>query len=126
MEERMLQWGENEETNSTVRIERVNVLIIKITGREAFHQLLPANAALETAVGEEVEWFADVAETIIGTIGFDATNKGWNYAVLTRDAREEFQISEEHGNFPTRHVARIELWRRMAGSEAVEALRVAA
>jgi hypothetical protein len=102
------------------------VIIINRTGREAFHQLLPANAVLEIAVGEELEWFADVAETVIGTLGFDARNKGWNYAILTRDAGEEFRISEEHGNFPTRHVARIALWRRMAGSEAVEALRVAA
>ena len=102
------------------------MVIINSTDREAFHQLLPANAVPEMAVGEEVEWFADVAETIIGTIGFDARNKGWNYVILTRDARGEFRVSERHGNFPTRHAGRLALWRRMAGSGAVEASRIAA
>jgi hypothetical protein len=106
--------------------EEVNMVIINSTDREAFHQLLPADGVPGMAVGEEVEWFADVAETIIGTIGFDARNKGWNYVILTRDAGGEFQVSEHHGNFPTRHAGRLALWRRMAGSGAVEAPRVAA
>jgi hypothetical protein len=78
------------------------------------------------AVGEEVEWFADVAETVIGNIGFDAKNKGWNYAMLERDTLGDFRVSEKRRNFPTRHTARVTLLRRMVGAEAAEALQLAA
>ncbi len=102
------------------------MVVINSIGQLAFHQLLPANAVPEMAAGEGVEWFADVADTIIGNIGFDAKNKGWNYVILTRDAGGEFRISERHGNFPTRHGARIALLRRMVEAEAAEARRLAA
>jgi hypothetical protein len=53
-------------------------------------------------------------------------NLGWNYAILKRDALEDFQVSERHRNFPTRHAARIALLRRMAEAETPEAGRLAA
>ncbi len=109
-----------------VGIEKVNVVIINSIGREAFHQLLPANAGPEMAVGEEIEWFADVTETIIGTIGFGGMNIGWNYAVLKPDTMGVFRVSEKQRNFPTRHTARVTLLRRMTGAEAAEAWRLAA
>ena len=102
------------------------MVIINSTVRQAFHKLLPSNADSETAVGEEVEWFADVAETIIGTIGFDRNNMGWNYAILKRDNRGDFRISERQGNLPNCHTARVALLHRMVGAEAVEAWRLAA
>lgn len=102
------------------------MVIINSTGREAFHQLLPSNAVPKMAVGEEVEWFADVAETIIGAIGSGGMNKGWNYAILKRGTKGEFRVSERQGSFPTRHTARIALLRRMVGAEAAEAWRIAA
>ena len=102
------------------------MVIINSTGRQAFHQLLPANAAPELAVGEEVEWFADVADTIIGAIGFGGMNMGWNYAILERDTTGDFRVSEKRRNFPTRHTARVTLLRRMAGTGAAEPRRLAA
>ena len=104
----------------------VNVVIINSTGRQAFHQLLPANAVPEMAVGEEVEWFADVAESIIGTIGIGGMNMGWNYAILNRDPSGDFRVSERRRNFSTRHTARVTLLRRMVGAEVAEAWRLAA
>jgi hypothetical protein len=104
----------------------VNVVIVNSIGKEAFHQLLPANAVPEMAVGDEVEWFADVAETVIGTIGLSGMNKGWNLAILKPDKTGEFRVSEKQRNFPTRHTARVVMLRRMAGTEAAEAWRHAA
>jgi hypothetical protein len=103
----------------------VNVVIINNTSREAFHKLLPTNAVFEMGVGQEVEWFADVAEAIIGTIGIGGTKMGWNYAILKRDANGNFRVSEKRGNFFTRHTARVMLLRRMVGAEA-EAFPLAA
>jgi hypothetical protein len=61
--------GQVRELIRTTAGGKANVVIIKSTGQRAFHQLLPANAVPEMAVGEEVEWFADVAETIMGAVG---------------------------------------------------------
>jgi hypothetical protein len=102
------------------------VVIINSLGRQAFHQLLPANAVPEMAVGEEVEWFADVGEHIIGTIGLGGTNMGWNYALLKPDTLGNFRVSERQRNFLTHHTARVALWRRMVGAETAEARRLAA
>ena len=109
-----------------ISIGKVTMVIINSIGREAFHQLLPANAVPEMAVGEEVEWFADVAETIIGTIGLGGMNMGWNYAILKPDPLGSFRVSEKRRNLPTRHTARVTLLRRMAGAEAAAAGRLAA
>jgi hypothetical protein len=109
-----------------IGIGKVTMVIINSIGREAFHQLLPTNIVPEIAVGEEVEWFADVAETIVGTIGLGGMNVGWNYAILERDTQGDFRVSEKQRNFPTRHTTRVMLLRRMVGAEAAEAWRHAA
>jgi hypothetical protein len=102
------------------------MIIIKSTGRQAFHQLLPANAVPEMAVGEEVEWFTDVMESIIGTIGLGGKNMGWNYALLTPDTKGDFRVSERQRNFLTHHTAKVALWRRMVEDDALDARCIAA
>ena len=102
------------------------MVIINSTGRQAFHQLLPAEAVPGLAVGEEVEWFADVADTIIGAIGSGGMNMGWNYVILERDTTGDFRVSEKRRNFPTRHTARVTLLRRMTEIGSAEPRRLAA
>lgn len=102
------------------------MVIIHSTDNEAFHQLLPANGLPELAVGVEVEWFADVAESILGVVGMGGMNVGWNYAILERDTHGDFRVSEKQRNLPTRHTARVTLLRRMAGVEPAHAERLAA
>jgi len=57
-----------------------------------FNRFLPAGNRLGTATGEEVEWFADDPENAIGTIAFNADAQGWNYAILERDWKGDFQV----------------------------------
>jgi hypothetical protein len=102
------------------------MVIISSTGREAFHQLLPSGGVPEIAVGEEVEWFADAAEAIIGTVGFAGRNAGWYYAILKRDSVGDFRVSERQRNLPTCHTARVMLLRRMVDAEAGQSWPVAA
>jgi hypothetical protein len=102
------------------------MVVINSISQQAFHQLLSPNTAAESAVDEEAEWFADVEETVIGTIGQGGKNMGWNYAILKPDTTGEFRVSEKQRHFPTRHTARIMLLRRMTGAETAEAGRLAA
>ena len=93
--------------------------------REGFQKLLRRNAPLDIAVGEEVEWFGDTMQTILGTVGF-STNSGWSIAILKFDEAGGFRICERQGNFVTRHAARFALLRQMTTGERVEAERIAA
>ena len=102
------------------------MVIITSIDQQAFHQLLSADTASEIAVGEEVEWFADVAETMIGTVGLAKKDNGWNYAILKRNARSDFEVSERHGHFFTEHSAKVVLLRQMAGAEVLGVERLVA
>ena len=100
------------------------MVIINSMGREAFHELLPGNAIADIAVGEEVEWFGNRGQTILGTVGV-RKNKGWSFAIMATDRAGNFRVRERQGDFPTRPTARHALLRQMAG-EGAEAERLAA
>jgi len=100
------------------------VVIINKIDRQAFHELLPLDVVRETAVGEEVEWFADVTETIIGTV--EVGDKGWSYALLKRYTTGKFQVCERLGNFSTQHTAQLTLLQRMVGTNVAGLTRIAA
>lgn len=106
-------------------VGKVNVIIINSMGREAFQQLLRGNENSDIIVGEEVDWFADLAETIFGTVGV-SKKEGWGFAIMKPDRAANFRVCKRQGNFPTRNTARRELLRQMAGAEGVEAERLAA
>ncbi len=105
-------------------VGRANVVIINRMDRAAFQQLLRGNVNSEVVVGEEVEWFADLTETICGTVGV-SKKKGWGFAIMKPDRAANFRVCQRQGNFSTRHIARLELLRQMAGAEAAEAKQLA-
>ena len=102
------------------------MVVINSISQQAFHRLLPASRASEIAVGEEVEWFGDRDETIIGIVGTGRQYKWWSYAILKRDTPSGFRVSERREHFFTRHSARVMLLRQMAGAEAAGVEQLAA
>lgn len=66
-------------------------------GREDFDRFLPPQLVLETLRMEQVEWFANPAGNIIGTIAGKVEN-GWKYAVLARDRRGDFRVCNLGGD----------------------------
>jgi hypothetical protein len=105
-------------------VGRANVVIINRMDREAFQQLLRGNVNSEIAVGEEVEWFTDLTETVCGTVGV-SKKKGWGFAIMKPDRTANFRVCKRQGNFSTRLIARLELLRQMAGAEEAEAKQLA-
>jgi len=103
---------------------KANVVIINSMGREAFRELVRGNEDSEVVVGEEVDWYGDLAETIIGTVGF-SKKQGWGFAIIKPDLAGKFRVCGRQGNFLGRNTARLELLRRMTGPEAKEAERLA-
>lgn len=75
------------------------ILAIKNIGRWEFNRLLPHHLVLESLTGEQVEWFANQAKNLIGTIALTKTGRSWNYAILRRNKLGNFQVCDIGQNF---------------------------
>jgi hypothetical protein len=64
-----------------------------------FNRFLPPRNDLRTSIGKETEWYADDPENSIGTIAFSKEERGWNYAILSRDWMGDFQVCNLKANF---------------------------
>ena len=55
---------------------------------------------------EEKEWYVDPAETILGILTVDSTDKDWGYVILGRDERGQFRAFDVKVNVETEDEAR--------------------
>ena len=65
--------------------------------REEFDQCRPPPLGLQRLMAEQVEWFANAARTIIGTIAGNVED-GWSYAVLMADKRGHYRVCRLGGD----------------------------
>jgi hypothetical protein len=65
----------------------------------------------------QVEWFANKSGTTIGTLAVARMDRGWNYAVLNRDAAGHFQVYKLGVDAYSLDDARTEFMREMAAAE---------
>ena len=73
-----------------------------------------------TVIGKEVEWFADAPENEIGTIAFNTTDRGWNYAILRRDWKGDFQVCDLKAKFQNLPAARADFLLAMGTAKLSE------
>jgi hypothetical protein len=88
-------------------------MAIRATGRPEFIRRLSLHSDLERWVGKEVEWFADAAGNVIGTIALAARDRGWNYVVLRKNKLGNFRASNRRENLFSLHGARADCLRAM-------------
>lgn len=86
-------------------IQRINKLI--------FDRLKPCPSLVERITCNEVEWFTDDAETILGTISEGWLAREWGFVVWERDDRGVFFVCSQATGLPTLDIARAKLWERM-------------
>ena len=92
---------------------------IKTIPRSEFTRWLPQNPALESWMAEQVEWFSDRTENLLGTIAKGKGVAGWNYVILERDKIGDFYVHKVMDNFFSLETARVDLLLWMAGSEKI-------
>ena len=85
--------------------------------KEKFDWFRPPHLGLESLMAWQTEWFANKAETIIGTLAVGKANEGWNYAVWWRDKMGNFRVYELGGDAFSLDGARAELLLEMAVAE---------
>ena len=88
-------------------------MAIRATGRAEFIRRLSLHRDLERWVGKEVEWFADAAGNVIGTIALAARDRGWNYVVLRKNKLGNFQASHRRENLFSLDEARVDCLQAM-------------
>ena len=97
-------------------------MAIRATGRAEFVRRLSLHGDLERWVGKEVEWFADAAGNVIGTIALAARDRGWNYIVLRKNKLGNFQASNRREDLFSLDEARVDCLQamRMTDSSATD------
>jgi hypothetical protein len=81
-----------------------------------FDRLLTANVFLEPVIGKEVEWFADDAETTLGTVAEGGLFDQWTYVVLGKGGTDGFRVLRIEFGVLTRDEATVRLLRIMKAS----------
>jgi len=90
----------------------------KSINREEFNDYHLSPLILEVLVKEQVEWLANDAENVIGTLA-GTTTIGWKYAVLQRDVRGHFRIFKLGGNSYSRESAWSQFLAELEAAETV-------
>jgi hypothetical protein len=67
-------------------------MVFRRISRAVFNHLLSAHRALAIMIGREVEWFANRAGTLIGTIALDHRHTSWNHVILRRVPHGDFHV----------------------------------
>lgn len=81
--------------------------------RTRFDGLLGGNLLLEGVIGNEVEWFADGSETLLGTVADGQLFDRWTYVLLARGGVIGFHIFRIEFGISTRDEATVRLLRIM-------------
>ena len=87
--------------------------------RSEFDRLLPQHPALESWMGEQLEWFSNRSGNLLGTTARGNGMADWNYAILKRDKKGDSHIHTVVLKvFSNLKAARVDLLLSMAGIES--------
>ena len=92
-------------------------MAIRDTGRAEFIRRLSLHGDLERLIGKEVEWFANAAGDVIGTIALAVRDGGWNYVVLRKNKLGNFQATSRGDNLFSLDEARVDCLQAMGKTD---------
>jgi len=87
--------------------------MIKTISKPRFDVLTLSKHPMATIMAEEVEWYADVNENVLGSVIRDRTDNDWNYVILGRDERGLFRWINGNVSFAEIGEARKELLQKI-------------
>ena len=91
-------------------------MAISNISRAEFNRIFPFNSELSPyiIIGEEVEWYADDAKNVIGTIAIGISGSCWSYRVLKRNVLGDFLVSTLSRDFMDLQTAQAACLQEMA------------
>jgi hypothetical protein len=97
-----------------------NEMSIKTIPRSEFDRFQPLHFALEGLMGEQIEWFSNQSDTLLGIVAQGKGVANWNYAILKQDAKGDFHVRKVMSNLFSLEAARVDLLLWMAGIEKID------
>ena len=111
--------GVMKNTQTTTAISNVS--------RKEFNRLFTFDSELAPFIGEELEWYANDAKNVIGTIARGIFTR-WSYTILSRNTLGDFLVSILSRNFMDLQTARVACLQEMTaayhGQDRVESQRI--
>lgn len=89
-------------------------MAIRSITRGEFQLLMPSHELLRCVVGEQVDWYVDESETVIGTVAAGKTDGNWVYVVLGRERTGMFRAVAMNRTMESREEAGAELLQAMS------------
>lgn len=92
------------------------VMVMQAIPRHRFRILTLGREPMADLLANEVAWYRDQSEVVIGTVYIDQTDRDWGYIVLGRDARGQFRWIDGGASYSTQEESRDALWAAMRAS----------
>ena len=89
-------------------------MAIKAIKKRQFDALQPTHKPMSRLVVEELEWFANEQQTMLGAVFYDPAEESWGWVVLCPDQKHEFRVAQLHGRHPSANEAGVKLRETMA------------
>ena len=109
--------------SGAMRNTQTTTAITKISRKE-FNRLFTFDSELAPYIGEELEWYANDAKNVIGTIAGGILGFRWSYTVLRRNVLGDFLAATLSRNFMHFQTARVACLQEMEatcdGQDGVE------
>lgn len=92
-------------------------MAIKTLSKARFDAFCYARSPYAACVSQEVEWYADEKENVLGVVAHDKVDNDWAFVVLGRDGRSQFRAIALDASLPTQVEARHKLIEKMTEIE---------
>ena len=89
----------------------------RMISRNEFDKLFPDRTLLESFTGQQVEWFVNESNNIVGAIDHEPRVGTWSYVVMKRNQEGILRVLELNENMISRPDAETELFLKMEAAE---------
>ena len=89
----------------------------RMISRHEFDKLFPDRTLLESFTGQQVEWFVNESNNIVGAIDHEPRVGTWSYVVMKRNQEGILRVLELNENMISRPDAETELFLKMEAAE---------
>jgi HJR/Mrr/RecB family endonuclease len=87
---------------------------IKEISENKFYSYNVQKSPMASMIGEEVEWFQDEENNLLGTVIQDKIDKDWGYVLMAKESDGKFRAIEVNASLESTDAAETELLNKMA------------
>lgn len=86
----------------------------KEISEDQFYSYSVLKSPMASAIGEEIKWFQDETNNLLGTVIQDKIDKDWSYVILALDEDGQYRATEVNASIDSEDSSENELLRKMS------------